>query len=65
MTKKKPTKKEREQVEEVLGDTLRGILSKPAKKLKSPTKMPSRAELRRKWRLIDGKMVEVIGGDDD
>jgi len=51
---KKPTRKEN------LGAVIKRIGAHKPPKMKSPDKMPSRAELRRKWRLIDGVMVEVI-----
>lgn len=65
MTKKSPTKAELEAMEQELADTLQGIFQKPAKKLKSPDKMPSMKEQRKRWKLIDGKMVEMGSDDDD
>lgn len=43
---------------------LKNILAKPAQLQKSPDKMPSMKEQRRRRKLIDGVMVER-GGDDD
>ena len=43
---------------------LKNILAKPAQLQKSPDKMPSMKEQRRRRKLIDGVMVER-GGDDN
>ena len=44
---------------------MQGILSKPSKPLKSPSKMPSMKEQRKRWKLVDGMMVEMGSDDDD
>ena len=61
MTAKKPT----ETPETELDKTLRGILAKPPKPLKSPDKMPSVKEQRKRWKLVNGVMVEAGSDDDD
>ena len=38
---------------------LKGILAKPAKLSKSPKKLPPMKERRRRWKLVDGVMVEM------
>ena len=45
-------------------NSLKNILAKPAQLQKSPDKMPSMKEQRRRRKLIDGVMVER-GGDDN
>ena len=61
MTDKKTT--ETPQTE--LRDTMAGILKKPATRLKSPDKMPSIKEQRKRWKLVGGMMVEMGSDDDD
>ena len=48
---------------EALGKTVKDILAKPVKPAKSPKKMPPMKEQRKRWKLIDGVMVEA--GIDD
>ena len=59
MTDKKTT--ERPQTE--LRDAMAGILKKPPTGLKSPSKMPSVKEQRKRWKLVGGMMIEM-GSDD-
>ena len=61
MTAKKPT----ETPKAALDKTLRGILAKPSKPPKSPDKMPSMKEQRKRWKLVGGVMVEAGSDDDD
>ena len=44
---------------DALGKTVKGILAKPAKPTKSPKKMPPMKEQRKRWKLVDGVMVEM------
>ena len=61
MTAKKTT--ETPQAE--LRETMAAILKKPATQLKSPSKMPSVKEQRKRWKLVGGLMVEMGSDDDD
>ena len=65
ITKKKPTKKEKEEAENMLESALKRILQKPPKPLKSPVKMPSVKEQRKRWKLVNGVMVEMGSDYDD
>ena len=58
------TKKTTETPKTELKDTMAGILKKPATRLKSPSKMPSMREQRKRWKLVGGMMIEM-GSDDD
>ena len=62
---KSTTKKTTETPQAELRDTMAGILTKPVKRLKSPSKMPSIKEQRKRWKLIGGVMVEMGSDDDD
>ena len=44
---------------DALGKTVKAILAKPAKPTKSPKKMPPMKEQRKRWKLVDGVMVEM------
>ena len=44
-------------------ESLAGILKKPSTGLKSPSKMPSIKEQRKRWKLVDGMMIEM-GSDE-
>ena len=48
-----------------LKKTVKGILAKPVKPTKSPDKMPPMKEQRKRWKLVDGMMVEMGSDDDD
>ena len=61
MTAKKTTETPKTE----LKDTLPTILKKPPTGLKSPSKMPSVKEQRKRWKLVGGMMVEMGSDDDD
>ena len=49
----------------MLESALKRILQKPPKPLKSPVKMPSVKEQRKRWKLVNGVMVEMGSDYDD